>query len=96
MHAINLLKIGNMEWPWIQVCIPMLYGKILSHYLKDGRAQVKGYVESPQVDIDQVWQYWELFKLKRSTKYFYSFLSIGMPYYQEGCNLASWPRQSAH
>jgi hypothetical protein len=21
-----------------------------------GRAQVKGYVESPQVDIDQVWQ----------------------------------------
>jgi hypothetical protein len=28
-------------------------------------------------------------KLKRSTKCFYLFLSIGMPYYQEGCNLAS-------
>jgi hypothetical protein len=26
---------------------------------------------------------------KRSTKCLYSFLSIGMSYYQEGCNLAS-------
>jgi hypothetical protein len=28
---------------------------LLSHQIKYGRAQVKGYVESPQVDIDQVW-----------------------------------------
>jgi hypothetical protein len=34
----------------------MLDGKILSHQLKYGRAQVKGYVESPQMDIAQVWQ----------------------------------------
>jgi hypothetical protein len=38
----------------------------------------------------------KIFKLKRSTKCFYSFLSIGMSYYQEGCNVASWPSQSAH
>jgi hypothetical protein len=34
----------------------MLYGKILGYQLMYGRAQAKGYVESPQVDIDQVWQ----------------------------------------
>jgi hypothetical protein len=34
----------------------MLDGKIISHYLKYGRDQDKGYVESPQVDINQVWQ----------------------------------------
>jgi hypothetical protein len=28
------------------------------------------------------------FKLKRSTKCFYLFLSIGMPYYEEGCNIS--------
>jgi hypothetical protein len=28
---------------------------LLSHQIKYRRAQVKGYVESPQVDIDQVW-----------------------------------------
>jgi hypothetical protein len=33
---------------------------------------------------------------QKINKYFYSFLSIGMSYYQEGCNLASWPSQSAH
>jgi hypothetical protein len=29
------------------------------------RAQLKGYVESPQADIVQVWQELKLFKLKR-------------------------------
>jgi hypothetical protein len=28
---------------------------------------------------------WETFKLKRSTKCFYLFLSIDMSYYQKGC-----------
>jgi hypothetical protein len=55
----------------------------------------KAMLKSPQVDIVQVWQELKLFKLKRSTKHFHSFLSIGMPYYQEGCNLASRPSQSA-
>jgi hypothetical protein len=56
MQVIDMLRLAIWSDSWIQVCIPMLYGKILSHYLKYGRAQVKDYVESPQVDIDQVWQ----------------------------------------
>jgi hypothetical protein len=28
------------------------------------------------------------FKLKRSAKCFYLFMSIGMPYYQGGCNIS--------
>jgi hypothetical protein len=56
MQVINMLTLAIWSDLWIQVCIPMLYGKILSHYLKYERAQVKGYVESSQVDIDQVWQ----------------------------------------
>jgi hypothetical protein len=51
-----MLRLAIWSDLWIQVSIPMLYGKILSHWLKYGYAQVKGYVESPQVDIDQVWQ----------------------------------------
>jgi hypothetical protein len=56
MQVINMLRLAIWSDLWIQVCIPMLDGKILSHYLKYGRAQVIGYVEIPQVDIDQVWQ----------------------------------------
>jgi hypothetical protein len=56
MQVIYLLRLTIWSDSWIQVYIPMLYGKILSHWLKYGRAQVKAYVESPQVNIDQVWQ----------------------------------------
>jgi hypothetical protein len=56
MQVINILRLAICSDSWIQVCIPMLYGKILSHWLKYGRAQVKGHVESPQVLIDQVWK----------------------------------------
>jgi hypothetical protein len=66
----------------------MLYGKILSHYLKYGRAQVKGYVDSPQVDIVQVWQELKLFKLKRSSKLFYSFLEYRYAVLSRGMQLS--------
>jgi hypothetical protein len=47
MQVINMLRLTIWSGSWIKACIPMLYGKILSHYLKYGRAQVKGYAESP-------------------------------------------------
>jgi hypothetical protein len=56
MHVITMLRLAIWSDSWIQVCIPMLCGEILSHSLKYGRAQVKGYVESSQADIDQVCQ----------------------------------------
>jgi hypothetical protein len=56
MQVINMLRLTIWSDSWIQVCILILCGKILSHSLKYGRAQVKGYIESRQVDIDQVWQ----------------------------------------
>jgi hypothetical protein len=77
------------------VCIPMLYGKILSHQLKYGRAQVKGYVERPQVDIVQVWQELKLFKFKRSTKLFYSFLEYRYAVLSRGMQLSELTKSSA-
>jgi hypothetical protein len=56
MQVINMSRLAIWRDSWIQVCIPMLYEKILSHELKYGRDQVKGYVESPQVDTEQVWK----------------------------------------
>jgi lipoprotein NlpI len=48
----------------------------------------KGYVESPQMVIDQVWQELKLFKLKRSSKLFYSFLEYRYAVLSRGMQLS--------
>jgi hypothetical protein len=66
----------------------MQKGKILSHYLKYGFAQDIGYVKSPHIGNAKVWQDWSSTS-SSDQPVLYLFLSLGTPYYQEGCNISS-------
>ena len=81
-----------------QICFGVTWGSkdrlanelgTLSHWLKYGFAQEKKIMQcwSPMVDKVKVWQSWSNSRLKWLFCVLYLILSIGMPYYQEGCNI---------
>ena len=62
--------------------------RTLSHWLKYGFAQ-KDVMQcwNPKIEKVKVWQSWSNSSLKWLKCAWYLILSIGMPYYQEGCNI---------
>ena len=81
-----------------QICFGVTWGSkdrlanelgTLSHWLKYEFAQEKKIMQcwSPMVDKVKVWQSWSNSRLKWLFCVLYLILSIGMPYYQEGCNI---------